>query len=34
MNEEKERFIEIFTRCVTREGANELLSWLDSADFL
>lgn len=33
MNEEKERFIEIFTRCVTREGANELLSWLDSADF-
>lgn len=29
----REEFIEIYNECVKREGAKELLEWLDSTDF-
>lgn len=32
-NQYKELFFEIFERCVTRDGADKLLSWLETTDF-
>ena len=33
MEEKKERFISIFKDKVSRDGANELLEWLEDSDF-
>lgn len=33
-NQTKERFLDLFQNCIQREGADELLNWLQSSDFL
>ena len=34
MNEQKQRFLDLFNEHIKREGADELLNWLQSSDFL
>lgn len=34
MNEQKQRFLDLFAEHIKREGADELLNWLQSSDFL
>lgn len=33
MDEEKEVFLSIFKKCITRDGADDLLEWLNGTDF-
>ena len=34
MNEQKQRFLDLFNKYIKREGAADLLNWLQSSDFL